>query len=231
MRAVGNALGHRVWPRTTRSTPRSTADPIPLIQTIENTFGIPINHFVIIDFNGVIDLVKAVGGINLNFPYPVRDNDNGNNNSGLDITRAGCQTLNGNMALALARSRYYQYEVRPGYWVRPTAAATWGASSARTSSSRPIIDKAKLELQPAHGQRLPRFDRPRHHQGRRPCRRSMLLSLGPAVPRLLGLAAQDVHAADAGRDSAAAGVGGGRAGAGRRADDRPVPGHAAGSRS
>jgi LCP family protein required for cell wall assembly len=88
----------------------------PLIQTIENTFGIPIAHFVVIDFSGVIDLVNSVGGINLNFNYPVRDNDNGNNNSGLAITHAGCQTLNGDMALALARSRYYEYEVRPGYW-------------------------------------------------------------------------------------------------------------------
>jgi len=88
----------------------------PLIQTIESTFGIPINHFVILDFNGVIDMVNSVGGIKLNFPYPVRDNDNGNNNSGLQVTHAGCQTLNGNMALALARSRFFQYEVRPGVW-------------------------------------------------------------------------------------------------------------------
>ena len=35
--------------------------PIPLIQTIENTFGIPINHFVITDFSGVIDLVNGGG--------------------------------------------------------------------------------------------------------------------------------------------------------------------------
>jgi len=90
--------------------------PDPLIKTIENTFGIPISHFVIMDFSGVINLVQSVGGITLNFPYPVRDNDNGNNNSGLDITQSGCQTLNGNMALALARSRYYEYEVRPGVW-------------------------------------------------------------------------------------------------------------------
>ena len=44
--------------------------PDPLIQTIENTFGIPINHFVITSFNGVIDLVQAVGGITLELPLP-----------------------------------------------------------------------------------------------------------------------------------------------------------------
>jgi len=91
--------------------------PDSLLQTLENSFGIPISHFVIIDFAGVINLVNSVGGISLNFPYPVRDDDNGNNNSGLSITRAGCQELNGNTALALARSRFYQYEVHPGYWV------------------------------------------------------------------------------------------------------------------
>jgi len=46
--------------------------PGPLIQTIENTFGILIAHFVIVDFSGVIDLVNSVGGVNLDFRYPVR---------------------------------------------------------------------------------------------------------------------------------------------------------------
>jgi len=84
--------------------------PVPLVQTIENTFGIPISHFVVVDFIGLIDAVQSVGGINLRFNYPVRDNDNGNNNSGLNITTTGCVTLNGNQTLALARSRYFEYD-------------------------------------------------------------------------------------------------------------------------
>ncbi|HUY64613.1 MAG TPA: LCP family protein [Acidimicrobiales bacterium] len=89
--------------------------PGPLIATIQNTFGIPIAHFVEIDFQGLTDAVNTVGGIYLNFPYPARDNDNGNNNSGLNITHSGCQLLNGTMTLALARSRFYQYYA-DGYW-------------------------------------------------------------------------------------------------------------------
>ena len=84
--------------------------PVPLVDTIQNTFGIPINHFVVIDFQGLIDAVGSVGGINMDVPFPVRDNDDGNNNSGLDITTTGCQTLNGNQVLALARSRYFEYD-------------------------------------------------------------------------------------------------------------------------
>jgi len=121
--------------------------PIPLIQTIENTFGIPINHFVITSFNGVIDLVTAVGGINLNFPYPVRDNDQGNNNSGLVITHSGCQTLNGTMALALARSRYYEYEVKPGYW-EYDGSSDLGRIQRQNAIIEAVIDKAKSSYNP-----------------------------------------------------------------------------------
>ena len=91
------------------------AGPEALIATIQNTLGIPISHFVEVDFQGLMNAVNTVGGIYLDFPYPVRDNDNGNNNSGLSIPRAGCQRLNGQMTLALARSRFYQYYAN-GYW-------------------------------------------------------------------------------------------------------------------
>jgi LCP family protein required for cell wall assembly len=89
--------------------------PNGLITTIENTFGIPISHYIVVNFFGVQDAVNALGGISLNFPYPARDDDNGNNNSGLSIPTAGCQVLNGASALALSRSRYYQYYAN-GYW-------------------------------------------------------------------------------------------------------------------
>jgi len=121
--------------------------PEPLIATIQNTFGIPINHFVTISFNGVINLVNSVGGINLNFRYPVRDNDNGNNNSGLDITHAGCQTLDGNMALALARSRYYEYEVRPGVWYYD-GSSDLGRIQRQNTVIESVINKAKSSYNP-----------------------------------------------------------------------------------
>ncbi|HTZ08310.1 MAG TPA: LCP family protein [Acidimicrobiales bacterium] len=121
--------------------------PNPLIQTIENTFGIPINHFVIMDFDGVIDLVNSVGGIRLDFPYPARDNDDGNNNSGLNITHAGCQTLNGNMALALSRSRYYEYEVSPGDW-RYDGTGDLGRIQRQDTIIEAVIDRAKSSYNP-----------------------------------------------------------------------------------
>jgi len=121
--------------------------PDSLIHTIESTFGIPISHFVIIDFTGVINLVNSVNGINLDFPYPVRDDDQGNNNAGLYIPRTGCQTLNGNTALALARSRFYQYEVRPGYWVSD-GSGDLGRILRQNAIIEAVIDRARSSYNP-----------------------------------------------------------------------------------
>jgi len=123
--------------------------PDPLIQTIENTFGIPIAHFVIMDFGGVIDLVNSVGGIKLDFNYPVRDYDpdTGHNMSGLAIPRAGCQTLNGTMALALARSRFYEYEEPSGYWTHDPS-GDLGRIQRQNAIIEAVIDKAKSSYNP-----------------------------------------------------------------------------------
>jgi LCP family protein required for cell wall assembly len=75
-----------------------------LVETIAANFGIPINHVAEIDFSGFEDAVTSVGGVYLDFNYPAKDAY-----SGLDITAPGCQLLSGAQALAVARSRHYQY--------------------------------------------------------------------------------------------------------------------------
>jgi LCP family protein required for cell wall assembly len=84
--------------------------PGQLVKTIEQNFGIPVHHYVLIDFDGFRAIVDALGGINVRFPYPSRDLK-----SGLDIREAGCRHLNGGRALALARSRYFAYQL-DGVW-------------------------------------------------------------------------------------------------------------------
>ncbi len=74
-----------------------------LIDTIEQYFGIPINHYVQIDFAGFEQLVDEVDGVSVYFPTPARDA-----NSGLDIESAGCTSLDGRQALSYVRSRHYQ---------------------------------------------------------------------------------------------------------------------------
>lgn len=81
-----------------------------LIQTIDEYLGIPIHHFIEVDFAGFRSVVEAIGGVEVYFPYPARDA-----NSHLDIPEAGCQMLDPVMALAYARSRYYQ-TYQDGEW-------------------------------------------------------------------------------------------------------------------
>jgi LCP family protein required for cell wall assembly len=87
-----------------------TGGPGQLVKTIEQNFDIPINHYVLIDFDGFRAIVDALGGIDVRFPYPSRDFK-----SGLDVSEAGCHHLSGRRALALARSRYFSYQL-DGVW-------------------------------------------------------------------------------------------------------------------
>jgi LCP family protein required for cell wall assembly len=84
-------------------------DPARLIDTINLNFGIPIDHYVQIDFCAFRRLVDAVGGVAVPFEFPARDRG-----AGLDVPEAGCVTLDGDMALAYVRSRHYQFEDPPG---------------------------------------------------------------------------------------------------------------------
>jgi LCP family protein required for cell wall assembly len=90
--------------------------PEQLVETIKADFGIPVNHYLLVDFDGFRAVVDAIGGVRLDFPAPVRDDDNGHNNSGLLVTTPGCRLLDGDQALALARSRYYQFRTPDGAW-------------------------------------------------------------------------------------------------------------------
>lgn len=64
--------------------------------------GIPIDHYLQIDFVSFAGLVDAVGGIEVTFDHPAYDVM-----SGLDVPEAGRVTLNGSQALAYVRSRQY----------------------------------------------------------------------------------------------------------------------------
>lgn len=77
--------------------------PQALLDTIRTELGIPIHHYIEVDFQGFKSAVDAIGGVPMWFETPVRDWK-----SDLDITDTGCVTLDGYDALAYARSRQLQ---------------------------------------------------------------------------------------------------------------------------
>jgi LCP family protein required for cell wall assembly len=86
------------------------AGPEQLIQTIQTQLHLPINHYLLVNFDGFRAIVDSLGGIRLDFPYPA-----GDPYAGLHISRPGCQQLDGDQALAVARARHYRY-LKDGRW-------------------------------------------------------------------------------------------------------------------
>lgn len=69
------------------------------VKTVSDMAGVDISHYAEINFDGFKDIVDALGGIEVDVPVEIDDEDAGGH---LD---AGLQTLNGEQALILCRSR------------------------------------------------------------------------------------------------------------------------------
>jgi LCP family protein required for cell wall assembly len=151
----------RLVPKTRQiemlSIPRDTYVPIPgtggsnrinaafnsgpslLVKTIQQDFGIPINHVVVANFPGFEGIVNVLGGISLSFPDPVRDPY-----SGLNVTTVGCQAVDGTTALALVRSRHLYY-FKDGTW-NYDGMSDWSRIQRQQAFFHAVLDKANGEF-------------------------------------------------------------------------------------
>lgn len=109
---------------------RGDGHPGVLIDLLDSLFGIPIHHYVEVDFAGFKELVDELGGVPVWFDYPARDDF-----SGLHIGETGCITLNGDQALAYARSRHH-YDYIDGEWE-----AESGSDLARIERQQDILQR------------------------------------------------------------------------------------------
>ena len=72
------------------------------IKAAESLLGVKISHYAVIDFSGMISLVDAIGGVDVDVPVYIDDPD-----AGAVTVEAGPQHLDGEHALVFARSRAY----------------------------------------------------------------------------------------------------------------------------
>lgn len=112
-----------------------TTGPQRLIDTIDENFNIPIHHYVEVDFSGFQQIVNSIGGVRMYVPTPARDRE-----TGLDIKKAGCQTLVGKQALAWMRSREYTSYVQ-GKW-RTDKTADFGRIGRQQALIRALMQQA-----------------------------------------------------------------------------------------
>ena len=71
-----------------------------LIETVSDYLGVPIHHYVEINFAGFLRIVEAVDGVPVEIAQPIRDDS-----VGLRIEHAGVVTLDPDAALAYVRTR------------------------------------------------------------------------------------------------------------------------------
>lgn len=120
--------------------------PDMLVQVLQEEVGIPVHHYVEIDFGGFGAVVDSLGGVTVDFPYASRDAQ-----SGLDV-EAGSQKLDGEMALAYARSRHMQI-YRDGQWT-----GAGGGDIARTGRQQELLIRLFSQItSPTSAFNLPGF--------------------------------------------------------------------------
>jgi LCP family protein required for cell wall assembly len=80
------------------------------VQLVENLTGIPIDHYVEVDFSGFVKIVDEFGGVDLCIDYPMRDEF-----TGINLSTAGCHHFDGVNALNFVRSRHAEF-LKDGEW-------------------------------------------------------------------------------------------------------------------
>jgi LCP family protein required for cell wall assembly len=84
--------------------------------SVQELAGVRVDHYVMVNLNGFVDVIDAMGGLWIDIPEPVRDERYGLETGGRKIQlrfRRGCQPLDGRMALAYGRTRH-----QDGDWSR-----------------------------------------------------------------------------------------------------------------
>ncbi|WP_338751668.1 LCP family protein [Bacillus sp. FJAT-52991] len=87
--------------------------PKATIETVEELFGLPVDYYVRMNFYAFMDVVDALGGITFDVPYDLEEKDSKDTHNAIKLKK-GTQELNGEEALALARTRKYDSDIERG---------------------------------------------------------------------------------------------------------------------
>lgn len=87
------------------------------MQTVSSNLGIPINHFVMVDFGAFVRIVDLLEGVDVQVPYDINDSLYPDMDYGYDplFIPAGMQHFDGQMALKYARTRHADSDFNRAY--------------------------------------------------------------------------------------------------------------------
>lgn len=83
------------------------------IETVENLLEIPVDYYVTVNFEAFIDIVEALGGVTVDVPYEFYEQNSRDEKNAIHLY-PGIQTLDGEEALAFARTRKLDSDLERG---------------------------------------------------------------------------------------------------------------------
>lgn len=87
--------------------------PRATIETVEQFLDVPVDYYVTMNFEGFVEVVEALDGIMVDVPYEILESDSQDQRDSIHLM-PGYQALNGEEALALARTREKDNDVERG---------------------------------------------------------------------------------------------------------------------
>lgn len=83
------------------------------IDTVEHLLDIPVDYFVKLNFHGFIEIVDSLGGVTVDVPYEFKESNSMDKRDAIHLF-PGRQQLNGEEALAFARTRKHDNDIARG---------------------------------------------------------------------------------------------------------------------
>ncbi|KRG08771.1 transcriptional regulator [Lederbergia galactosidilytica] len=87
--------------------------PKATIETVENLLDIPVDYYVRVDFEAFMEIIDALGGVDIDVPFAFSEQDSKDRANAISL-EAGLQTLDGEQALAFARTRHMDNDIERG---------------------------------------------------------------------------------------------------------------------
>ncbi|UOR11661.1 LCP family protein [Halobacillus amylolyticus] len=83
------------------------------VKTVENFLNVPVDYYVRLNFNSFIEVINSLGGVKFDVPFELTEQNSEDEEDAIHLEE-GYQTVTGEEALALVRSRQYDSDLARG---------------------------------------------------------------------------------------------------------------------
>jgi LCP family protein required for cell wall assembly len=83
------------------------------VQTVEKLLDVPVDYYARLNFEAFVSIVDNLGGVEIDVPFPIREQNSSRELNTIKLEK-GVQRLNGEEALAYARTRKYDNDIERG---------------------------------------------------------------------------------------------------------------------